>query len=361
VTQNQGASPASRGRARIDGETVLDVRNLRTYFYTSDGVVPAVDDVSFSIRRGEILGLVGESGSGKSITARSIMRLVPVPGRTVSGEIMFGDQELLSLSETEMQTIRGARLAMVLQEPMTSLNPVLTIGNQVSEMYTYHPERAPGGSLRAAVVDILHRVRIPDAARRMTEFPMSFSGGMRQRVCIAMATACQPELVIADEPTTALDVTIQAQVLDLLLDLRDEFSTAVLFITHDLGVVAEICDSVAVMYAGKIVEYNDVETIFAKPRHPYTRALLASLPRLGERLDHLPTIEGQPPDLGRLPGGCSFWPRCPAAIDICRQETPQPTPLTTSGGGGEVSCFVVADELASAARGGRTGTEEVAQ
>lgn len=345
----QTRSEVNRGGIDFDAEDVLSVRNLRTYFYTRDGVVPAVDDVSFRLRRGEILGLVGESGSGKSVTARSVMRLVPVPGRTVSGEVIFNGQNLLELSESAMQRIRGAQIGMVLQEPMTSLNPVLTIGTQVEEMWTYHPERAPAGSLRDAVVNLLTRVQIPDALRRLRDFPMHFSGGMRQRVSIAMAVACRPDLVIADEPTTALDVTTQAQVLDLLLDLRTELGVSVLFITHDLGVVAQLCDWVAVMYAGKIVEYTDVETLFAHPRHPYTQALLNSLPRIGERLRKLPTITGQPPDLGRLPAGCAFASRCPVAIDRCTQEVPEPTPLP---GGGHVRCWVAADELPGGAEAG---------
>jgi len=341
-----------------DGDVILSVRNLRTHFFTRDGVVPAVDDVSFDIHRGEVVGLVGESGSGKSVTARSIMRLVPVPGRIVAGQIIFHGRDLVPIGEGEMRQIRGARIGMVLQEPMTSLNPVLTIGDQVGELYAYHPDRAPDVPRRTAVTEILQRVRIPDAARRLADFPLSFSGGMRQRVCIAMATACQPDLVIADEPTTALDVTIQAQVLDLLLALRSELGVSVLFITHDLGVVAEICDSVAVMYAGKIVEYNDVQSIFARPQHPYTQALLASLPRLGERLDHLPSIEGQPPDLGSLPGGCSFWPRCPVAVDRCRAEAPAATPIPSArGADGHVRCFVAADMLDRTAHAGTSRSE----
>ena len=327
-------------------DDVLRVEHMRTYFFTRDGVVPAVDDVSFRIRRGEILGLVGESGSGKSVTARSVMRLVPPPGRTVSGSIQFRGLDLLEIRESDMRPIRGAGIGMVLQEPMTSLNPVLTIGDQVGEMFTHHPERAPDTSLIDSITNILAKVRIPDAARRVAEYPMNFSGGMRQRVSIAMATACSPDLVIADEPTTALDVTTQAQVLGLLLELRRDLGVGVLFITHDLGVVAEICDSVAVMYAGKIVEYNDVESIFADPRHPYTKALLRSLPRLGERMEALPTIEGQPPDLGDLPQGCSFAPRCPVAIERCDVETPQ---LVTFEDGGQTACWVAEQELQAAA------------
>ncbi len=336
------------GGSNPDGDDILTVKNLRTYFYTKDGVVPAVDDVSFSLRRGEILGVVGESGSGKSVTASSVMRLVPHPGETVSGEIVFKGENLLDLNESAMRHIRGAQISMVLQEPMTSLNPVLTIGAQVSELFTHHPKRSTLSSIKEAVINILTRVQIPDAARRLAAYPMHFSGGMRQRVSIAMATALQPDLVIADEPTTALDVTTQAQVLDLLLELRDELGVSVLFITHDLGVVAQICDSVAVMYAGKIVEYNSVEEIFANPQHPYTKALLVSLPRLGERFDTLPTIEGQPPDLGNLPPGCSFASRCTVAVDRCSEEAPGSTPLGSDGGRAHIRCWMTADELAAA-------------
>ncbi|MBM3140072.1 MAG: ABC transporter ATP-binding protein [Chloroflexi bacterium] len=350
--------PGTRSPAAGDSEVLLSVRHLRTHFFTREGAVPAVDDVTFTVRRGEILGIVGESGSGKSVTARSIMRLVPLPGRIVDGDVLFRDEDLAALSQGEMQRLRGAHMGMVLQEPMTSLNPVLTIGNQVGELFVYHPERTPQGfSVRGAVLDILNRVRIPDAARRLIEYPMHFSGGMRQRVSIAMATGCRPELIIADEPTTALDVTIQAQVLELLLELRNTLGVSVLFITHDLGVVAQICDSVAVMYAGKIVEYNDVESIFDRPRHPYTRALLRSLPQLGTRMARLPSIEGQPPDLGALPPGCAFAPRCPSVVDACRAQVPEPTPLGERGG--YVRCFVADDELqadrAAATRSGGGG------
>ena len=236
---------------RPGAETLLSVEHLQTKFFTRNGVIPVVRDVSFAVRRGEILGLVGESGSGKSVTARSIMGLVPSSGRIVGGRVMFKGRNLVEASQREMRDIRGAEMAMVLQEPMTSLNPVLTIGDQVGEMYKYHPKRTPTGrSIGQAVIDMLQKVRLPDAKRRQSEYPMHFSGGMRQRVSIAMAASCRPDLIIADEPTTALDVTIQAQVLDLLLDLRSSLDTSLLFITHDMGVVAQICDSVAVMYAG---------------------------------------------------------------------------------------------------------------
>lgn len=335
----------------VDGtanELLLSVEDLSTYFFTRDGVVAAVDGVSFEIHRGEILGLVGESGSGKSVTARSIMGLVPPPGRTVDGSVQFHGRDILNSSRGEMRAIRGAQISMVMQEPMTSLNPVLTIGTQVSEMYQYHPERTPPETtVREAVIAMLERVQIPDAERRLTEYPMTFSGGMRQRVGIAMAAACRPDLVIADEPTTALDVTIQAQVLALLRGMRDEFGVALLLITHDLGIVAEMCDSVAVMYAGKIVEFGDVYSIFEQPQHPYTKALLESIPRLGARLNRLPSIEGQPPDLAALPGGCSFHPRCPVAIDICREREPEATPTGGTQARNYVRCWVAEQDLQS--------------
>jgi oligopeptide/dipeptide ABC transporter ATP-binding protein len=342
------APPPLRGHA--DAETILSVEHLRTSFFTRDGVVPAVNDVSFAVRRGEILGLVGESGSGKSVTARSVMRLVPVPGRIVDGAIWFKARNLLDLSRTEMRRVRGGEISMVLQEPMTSLNPVLTIGDQVGELYRFHPEHAPQErSLRDSIAYMLGQVRIPDAARRLLEYPMHFSGGMRQRVSIAMAAACRPDLIIADEPTTALDVTIQAQVLDLLLELRDTFGVSLLFITHDMGIVAQICDAVAVMYAGRIVEYAAVEELFAAPQHPYTRALLRSLPTLERRGGHLPSIAGQPPDLLTLDRGCPFADRCDVAIARCRAEEPDITPIGPPGNPrGYVRCWLSDDAAAAA-------------
>lgn len=304
-------------------EALLEVEHLTTSFFTRGGVVPVVRDVSFTLRRGEVLGLVGESGSGKSVTARSIMNLVPSPGRIVDGTVSFKGRDLTKLSQRELRQIRGAEMSMVLQEPMTSLNPVLTIGSQVAEMFEQHRDRLPEGrTIRDAVVDILQQVRIPDAARRQKEYPIHFSGGMRQRVSIAMAAACGPELIIADEPTTALDVTIQAQVLDLLLELRETLHTSLLFITHDLGVVAQVCDTVAVMYAGQIVEYADVHTLFESPQHPYTQGLLRSLPKLDRRRDRLPSIAGQPPSMTELPEGCPFTDRCEFAHEQCREQPP---------------------------------------
>jgi len=341
------AEPRPQPGATIQDDVILDVEGLSTHFRTRDALVRAVNDVSFRVRRGEILGVVGESGSGKSVTARSILGLVPAPGRVVSGAVRFKGRDLLQMAESERRQVRGAEIAMVLQEPMTSLNPVLTIGNQLGEMFTAHPERAPrSGSVREWVADLLGRVRIPDPIARMAQYPLSFSGGMRQRACIAMGIACRPDLIIADEPTTALDVTIQAQVLHLLSDLRDEFGVSIILITHDLGVVAEMCDTVAVMYAGRIVEYADVDTLFATPRHPYTRALLGSLPRFGgPRLRRQQTIEGQPPDLSRPPSGCAFAPRCAQAEDRCHEATPPASPIPSHNGGGSVRCWVVMDEL----------------
>jgi len=323
-------------------DDLLQVDDLRTCFFTRRGVVPAVDGVSFTIRRGEIVGLVGESGSGKTVTAMSVMRLVPPPGRIVGGRIIFQGRNLLTLSKSEMRQVRGAHIGVVLQDPMASLNPVLKVGEQIVELYKYHKERAPAVEPARAVIEQLERVRIPAPGLRVRDFPFAFSGGMRQRVSMAMATACRPELIIADEPTTALDVTIQVQILQLLLDLRAELGVSVLFITHDLGIVAEICDAVAVMYAGKIVEYGDVHSIFKRPRHPYTRALIQSLPRIGERNVRLPAIEGQPPSMEDLPSGCSFHPRCPDAIDRCRERYPDLTPTDAMAGRGYVRCWVAA-------------------
>ena len=325
-------------------EVLLRVEDLHTSFFTRRGEVRAVDGVSFTIQKGEILGLVGESGSGKSVTAMSIMRLVAPPGEVVGGRLLFQGRDLLALSSREMREVRGAQIGMVLQDPMASLNPVLRVGEQVVELYKYHKDKRPPSVTAArAVIEQLAKVRIPAAPLRARDFPFQFSGGMRQRVSMAMATACRPELIIADEPTTALDVTIQVQILQLLLDLRAELGVSVLFITHDLGIVAEICDAVAVMYAGKIVEYGDVFSIFKTPRHPYTRALLRALPRIGERTGRLPAIDGQPPSLEDLPAGCSFAPRCPYAIERCLEAYPDVTPTDAMNGRGYVRCWVQPD------------------
>jgi oligopeptide/dipeptide ABC transporter ATP-binding protein len=317
-------------------EPLLKVSGLKTHFFTEEGVVKAVDGVDFEIPRGGILGIVGESGCGKSITSLSIMRLVAEPqGKIVDGQILFNGQDLLQLSPDKMREIRGNRIALISQDPMTSLNPVLTVGDQIMEAIILH-QKLPKAQARQRAIEMLERVGIPSAATRIDDYPHQFSGGMRQRVVIAMALSCEPDLLIADEPTTALDVTIQAQILDLMRDIRDRNNAAVIMITHDLGVVAELCDTVAVMYAGKVVEYTDVETIFRSPQHPYTQGLMASIPQLGVRQERLTPIEGQPPSLSRLPPGCSFGPRCPHAWTKCA-EAPR---LETSEPGHLVRCWL---------------------
>ena len=311
-------------------EPLLEVRDLHTHFFTDDGVVRAVDGVSYALRAGETLAVVGESGSGKSVTALSILRLVASPpGRIVSGAILFRGADLLELSEEEMRKIRGRRISMIFQEPMTSLNPVHTCGAQIAEVVELH-EGASRDASHARAIEMLKLVGIPSPEQRANEYPHQLSGGMRQRVMIAMALACTPDVLIADEPTTALDVTIQAQILDLLARLRRELGMAVLLVTHDLGVVAETADHVAVMYAGEVVEHAGVRELFARPCHPYTAGLLASLPRLGERRERLRVIPGNVPNPARFPAGCRFHPRCPVAIDRCRIEAPEP--VTISGG-----------------------------
>ena len=304
-------------------DVLLDVRDLQTQFATSGGIVRAVDGVSWDVQAGETVALVGESGCGKSVSALSVMRLVAAPaGRIVGGEIVFKGRDLLTLSEDEMRRIRGREITMIFQEPMTSLNPVLTIGRQVTETLEIHLEMTPAQS-RTRAAEILALVGIADPERRLRQYPHQFSGGMRQRIMIAMALACNPALILADEPTTALDVTIQAQILELLKDLSRKLGVAMLIITHNLGVVARYADRVNVMYAGRIVERGTAREIYANPRHPYTLGLLRSVPRLDEpKKAKLAPIPGQPPDLTRLPPGCAFAPRCSYAIDRCRLEQP---------------------------------------
>ena len=302
---------------------LLEINNLSTYFFTQDGIVKAVDDISYELQEGEVLGVVGESGCGKSVHALSIMRLVPSPpGRTVAGEVIFEGEDLLNMDDAEMRNIRGNRIAMVFQEPMTSLNPVLTIGRQLTETLELH-QGMSGQQARTRAAELLQTVGIPDAERRLVDYPHQFSGGMRQRVMIAMALSCNPRLIIADEPTTALDVTIQAQILELMQQLARDFGTAMIIITHNLGVVARYADNVNVMYAGKIIETGSAEEIYHNPKHPYTLALLNSVPRLdaNERI-RLDAIEGLPPDLVNLPEGCSFAPRCKFVFEQCLDETP---------------------------------------
>jgi len=301
---------------------LLAVRDLRTSFFLEGGEARAVDGVSFSLDAGRVLGLVGESGCGKSVTALSLMRLVPPPGRIVAGEVRFDGRDLLPIAEAEMRTVRGAGIAMVFQEPMTSLNPVFTVGNQIAEAVRLH-RPVSRREAWARAVELLGEVGIPDPATRAGAYPHQLSGGMRQRVMIAMAISCEPRVLIADEPTTALDVTIQAQILALIKRLRAETGTGLLLITHDMGVVADMADRICVMYAGRIVEEGDVFSLFRRQHHPYTRLLLKSLPPVGgERRRSLSTIEGVVPDLRSWPAGCRFHPRCPIADDFCRNEAP---------------------------------------
>jgi oligopeptide/dipeptide ABC transporter ATP-binding protein len=308
----------------VADETLLSVEHLTTVFDTSGGPVAAVDDVTFAIRAGETLGLVGESGSGKSVTALSIMRLVQAPGRIAGGRVAFKGRNLMALGERDMQSVRGADIALIFQEPMTALNPVFTIGDQIGETLLVHG-LATKREARIRAVELLEAVRIPDAAARARDYPHQLSGGMRQRVMIAIALACRPSLVIADEPTTALDVTIQAQVLDLLREMQAAFRLSLLLITHDLGVVAETADRVAVMYAGRIVESGPVRAILKSPQHPYTRGLLGSIPS-GPRGQRLRAIEGSVPLLGQLPPGCAFNPRCPDRFGLCTSAPPPDYP-----------------------------------
>ena len=306
---------------------VLKVENLRTYFRTRWGEVKAVDGVSFELRKGETLGIVGESGSGKSVTVLSMMRLIPIPpGRIVEGTITLDGEDLLQLSESEMSKVRGSKIALIIQDPMTSLNPVFTIGNQVTEAIRIHQD-IPKRSVMEKALEVLRKVNIPAAETRIRDYPHQLSGGMRQRVVGAIGISCQPLVLIADEPTTSLDVTIQAQYLKLLRDLQQESGMSLIFITHDFGIVAKMCDRVAVMYAGKIVEEGSVRDIFNKPSHPYTEALLASVPKMEEDVDRLYAIEGQPPLLHDLPVGCSFADRCPYVMDRCREEYPPEFPV----------------------------------
>ena len=303
-------------------DTLLQVKNLVTSFKTEAGTIRAVDDVSFRIQRGETVGLVGESGCGKSVTSLSVLRLVQTPpGFIESGEVNFDGANLLSLDDAGMRKIRGNRISMIFQEPMTSLNPVFTIGDQVGEVYRIH-QGMNRKDARDKAIEMLRLVKIPAPEKRVDEYPHQLSGGMRQRVMIAMALACRPELLIADEPTTALDVTIQAQILDLMAQLQEELNMAILMITHDLGVVAEVCKYVIVMYAGRIVEQGPVEQIFTAPQHPYTEGLLRSIPRLGQKVHSLPTIEGSVPSLAALPTGCRFQDRCEHVHDKCRSAEP---------------------------------------
>jgi oligopeptide transport system ATP-binding protein len=339
---------------------LLQVKSLKTQFFTPDGVVKAVDGVSFDLDEGETLGIVGESGSGKSVTALSIMRLIPwPPGKIVNGEILYRGDNLLNYSNDEMSAIRGKEIAMIFQDPMTSLNPVLTISRQIGEALQIHMGMT-GKQARTRTVELLKLVGIPSAEQRLDHYPHQFSGGMRQRVMIAMSLSCNPKLLIADEPTTALDVTIQAQILDLIKRLKSEFNTAIIFITHDLGVVAGLCDRVIVLYAGKVVEHAPTLQLYTDPRHPYTIGLLKSVPRLDEvRKERLDPIPGMPPDLMSNIPGCPFYPRCTFREPRNKEEMP---PLKMVEAGHEVACWVdvrtaqqhpITDETAVAIAGQR--------
>ena len=314
---------------------LLDIRNLQTFFFTATGLVKAINGVDLQIETGETLALVGESGCGKSMTALSLLRLVPEPGRIVGGDILFAGRDLLRMPIEEMRRVRGNRIGMIFQEPMTSLNPVLRVGEQVAESLRLHQghNRAQAA---AEALTMLTKVGLPDAEDRARDYPHQLSGGMRQRVMIAMALACNPQLLIADEPTTALDVTIQAQIMELLADCKAERGMATLLITHDLGIVAQYADRVAIMYAGRIMESAPVRELFAAPAHPYTRGLLACVPKLGEKRQRLTPIEGTIPTPGQLPEGCSFLDRCPEAFAPCRGEVP---PLREIRPGHQVRCW----------------------
>jgi oligopeptide/dipeptide ABC transporter ATP-binding protein len=324
----------------LSSNPLLRVRGLRTSFTTRVGVVRAVTGVDLSVSRNEVLGLVGESGCGKSVTSLSILGLIGQPGRVEAGEVLFDGQDLLRLPDKELRRIRGDRISMIFQQPQSSLNPVMRVGGQIGEVLQLH-RNMKANAARDRAVELMQMVGIPDAGRRIDSYPHQMSGGMAQRVMIAMALACEPELLIADEPTTALDVTIQAQILDLMRTLKEETGTAIILITHDLGVVAEMCDRVAVMYAGEIVEQTDVRTMFADPRHPYTQGLIGAVPVPGEIRDELATIPGSVPNLIDLPSGCRFVPRCQARIEhgnvLAERSHPELLPITQ---GHEVRCWL---------------------
>jgi len=331
IAQGDGASPDER---------LLDIRDLRTYFHTLDGVVKAVDGIDFHVDRGEVVGLVGESGCGKSVASLSVMRLIAYPGKIESGEVWFDGLNLTKMRQREMTDIRGRRMSMIFQQPTSCLNPVYNTEHQITEVYRVH-QKLRRGPARERALDLLRQVGIPDPERRLKSFPHELSGGMAQRVMIAMALACNPDLLFADEPTTALDVTIQAQILDLLRTVQSDMGTAIVLITHDLGVVAEMASRIAVMYAGKIVEEADISSLFSDPLHPYTQGLLGSVPVLGQQKDELAIIPGTVPNLINLPAGCRFAPRCRARVerrlDVCLHEEP---PLALAAIRHSVRCWL---------------------
>lgn len=320
-------------------DTILQVKNLRTSFYTEEGIVRAVDDLSFSLSKGETLAIVGESGCGKSVTSLSILRLIQGSGKIEEGEILYNNKDLLKLTEKEMRSIRGKETSMIFQEPMTSLNPVFTVGKQIGESLKYH-QGLNKQEAREKSIEMLKLVRIPDPERSIYRYPHELSGGMRQRVMIAMALACEPKILIADEPTTALDVTIQAQIMDLLSEIKEKTDLAIILITHDLGLVAEIAQNVMIMYGGKAVEYSDIQSIYRDPKHPYTKGLLRSIPRLDVPMETLYSIKGSIPNLVDLPKGCHFAPRCDECMDICKEKMPK---VTTLADGRKVRCWKYED------------------
>lgn len=338
-----------RGGVQDVRPPLLELRNLSTHYISQQGarVVPAVDDVTLTIRAGETLGIVGESGSGKSTLALSILRVLPTAARIVNGQVLFEGENLVMKSEAAMRHVRGKHIAMILQDPMASLNPLFTIGNQVAEPIRVHE----GAGRRAAwqrAIELLKSVRIPSPETRVTQFPHEMSGGMRQRIVGAIGMSCDPKLLIADEPTTSLDLTIQAQYLALLRDIQREYGLALIFITHNLGIVAKMCGQLAVMYAGRLVEYGPVEQVFDNPVHPYTKALLSSIPRIDGARQRLVAIEGQPPDMARLPSGCAFAARCPMAFDRCRAEAP---PSVALDGDHTARCWLAVPEACGAVAG----------
>lgn len=317
-------------------EKLLSVSDLKVHFFTYEGIVRALDGVSFHVKKGETLGLVGETGCGKSVTSLSIMNLIPPPGKIVSGEVTFKGEDLLKKTETEMRKVRGHEISMIFQDPTSSLNPLLSVGYQVSEPFIYH-QGMKKSEAENAVIELLESVGIPDSDRRWKDYPHEFSGGMKQRIMIAMALACHPRMIIADEPTTNLDVTVQAQLLELMKVVQEKYATSLLWITHNLGVVAEICDRVAVMYAGTVVESGDTRTILCEPMHPYTRMLIECVPHLDRRKDRLTIIPGTVPNLINPPTGCRFHPRCPKNTEICRTKRPAQVELDSEH---IVSCWL---------------------
>lgn len=319
-----------------NADVLLEVKNLKTYFYTEDGVVPSVNGVSFYVNKGETIGIVGESGCGKSVTSLSLLQLINKPGEIVGGEILFDGVDLTKLPNKEMRKVRGNKISMIFQEPLTSLNPVFTIGSQISESIRLH-QRVDKSKAKVKTIEMLTKVGIRDAEKLYYSFPHQLSGGMRQRVMIAMALSCNPQLLIADEPTTALDVTIQAQILNLMKELSKEYNTSIIMITHDLGVVAEMVDRVVVMYAGQIVEQNNVYELFKDPKHPYTKGLLNSTPKIHHLEDKLESIKGNVPTPFEMPTGCKFHPRCPIALDKCVRMEP---PLLHIGEESDVRCWL---------------------